>query len=378
VTNKLTRREVLALLGSAALLPAQDASPPAPPVAVAQCGAYTEDLAGILATMMDQIGGLDRIVKGKTVTIKLNLTGDPGLKLLGRPLGSTHYTHPLVIEAFLYLLDRAGARRVRLVESCWATGGPLEEYMLDSGWRVRRLMSAAKNVEFENTNALGRGKRYSRLPVPGGAYMFPAYDLNHSYEDTDVFVSMAKLKEHDTCGVTLSLKNCFGIIPASIYGDDAGEDEPNEKPTKGRALVIHAGKRPPSRSAPQELPHGGPQEGGYRVSRTVADLVRARPIDLAIIDGVESMAGGEGPWIKNCRPVSPGVLIAGTNPVTTDAVATAIMGFDPMTPGYAGVPFATCENTMQLVEAKGLGSRDLKRIDVRGVPIETARFPFRG
>ena len=372
--HRLSRREVLGMLGSAALLPGQEMRAPAPPVAVAKCQAYTEDLTGILSTMMDQLGGLDRIVKNKTVTIKLNLTGDPGLRLAGKPIGSTHYTHPLVIEAFLTLLDRAGARRIRLVESAWGTGGPLEDYMLDSGWRVRRLMSAAKNVEFENTNALGKSKSYARLKVPGGAYMYPAYDLNRAYEDTDVFMSLAKLKEHATCGVTLSMKNCFGNIPASIYGDDAGVDEPNEKPTKGRSLVVHAGKRPPSKSAPQELPNNGPREGGYRVSRTVADLVRTRPIDFALIDGVESMAGGEGPWVKGVRPCSPGVLIAGTNPVTTDAVATAIMGFDPMTPGYAGPPFETCENTLQLVEAKGLGTRDLKRIEVRGVPIEKALF----
>ena len=46
-------------------------------------------------------------------------------------------------------------------------------------------------------------------------------------------MSMAKLKNHATCGVTLSMKNCFGITPASIYGDDAGVDEPNENPGQG-------------------------------------------------------------------------------------------------------------------------------------------------
>ena len=37
--------------------------------------------------------------------------------------------------------------------------------------------------------------------------------MNHSYEDTDVYVSMAKLKNHETCGITLSLKNVFGTFP---------------------------------------------------------------------------------------------------------------------------------------------------------------------
>src|SRR5882724_11355220 len=100
----------------------------------------------------------------------------------------------------------------------------------------------------------------------------PAFDLNHAFEDTDVFVSMAKLKNHATCGVTLSLKNCFGNTPASIYGDNAGEHEPNEKPTSGRGSVFHAGKRPPSKSAPQELHPESSRDAGYRVPRIVADL----------------------------------------------------------------------------------------------------------
>ena len=36
---------------------------------------------------------------------------------------------------------KAGAKRIRLVESAWATSGPLEEYLLDSGWNVRALQS---------------------------------------------------------------------------------------------------------------------------------------------------------------------------------------------------------------------------------------------
>ena len=369
----LTRREVLAMLGAAAVAPAKEA--PTAPVAVARCHTYDQEMVTALSTLMDQIGGLDRLVKNKTVTIKLNLTGSPGLKVQGKPLGLTHYTHPSVVEASLALLDRAGARRIRLVESCWATGGLLEEYMLDSGWRVRRLQSASSKVEFENTNALGLGKRYSRLKVPGGGHMFPAYDLNHSYEDTDVFMTIAKLKNHATCGVTLSLKNSFGITPASIYGDDAGVDEPNEQPTKGRSAVMHAGRRPPASCAPGELRPGSSKDPGYRVPRVVADLAASRPIDLAIIDGIETIAAGEGPWIRGVFPVSPGLLIAGTNPVTTDAVATAIMGYDPQADrGVA--PFQTCDNTLKLAEDHGVGTTDLKRIEVRGLSIQQARFQF--
>ena len=199
----MTRRELIALaplLGAKSLL-AKEA--PTAPVSIAKCPSYSEDLPALISTMFDQIGGAGRLVKNKTVTIKLNLTGSPGLRFQGKALGSTHYTHPKVIMAMIHMLDQAGARRIRLVESCWATAGPLEEYMLDSGWNVRAMQSLSSRLEFENTNALGKGKKYSRFKVPSGGYIFPAYDLNHAYEDTDVFMSMAKLKNHATCGVTL-------------------------------------------------------------------------------------------------------------------------------------------------------------------------------
>lgn len=367
----MTRREYLALIGAAPLLRAA----PSAPVSIAKCASYNQDVTATLATMFDQLGGLERIVRGKTVTVKLNLTGSPGLRFQGKPLGVTHYTHPKLVGAAAHLMGQAGARRIRFVESAWASGGPLEEYLLDSGWNVRALLNAAPGVEFENTNNGGKSARYSRLKPPRGAYVYPAYDLNRAYEDTDVFVSMAKLKNHETCGVTLSLKNCFGITPASVYGDDAKVDEPNESPRKGRVETLHLGKRRPPVSAPQELDPDSSREPGYRVPRIVADLVAARPVDLAIIDGIESIAGGEGPWIHGIRLVQPGVLIAGTNPVSTDAVATAVMGYDPRA-DRGTAPFHTCDNTLKLAEERGVGTADLSRIDVRGVPIAQALYRY--
>jgi uncharacterized protein (DUF362 family) len=364
----MTRREVLALLGGAA-------APPATPVAVARHAAYDDELTAVLSKMFDQLGGLGRLVKGKTVTIKLNLTGSPGLRVEGRPLGVTHYTHPKTAGVMAHLLGRAGARRIRFVESCWATAGPLEEYLLDSGWNVRTLAGAASSVEFENTNALGKGKRYSRLKVPGGGLIFPAYDLNHSYEDTDVFVSMAKLKNHATCGVTLAMKNLFGMTPASIYGDDAGRDAPNESPGKGRVETCHRGRRQPAAAAPAEIDPNSNREEGHRMPRITAELNAARPIDIAFIDGIETIAGGEGPWNKGIRLVKPSLLVLGTNAVSTDAVAAALMGYHPRAPrGVA--PFASCDNTLLLAEKLGLGSADLARIDVRGVAVAQAVYPF--
>jgi uncharacterized protein (DUF362 family) len=369
----MTRRELLAWMAAAPLVRAKEA--PTAAVSIARCRTYDGDLTGTLSTMFDQLGGLGRIVKNKTVTIKVNLTGSPGLRFHGKPLGLTHYTHPKMAAATAYLLDRAGARRIRFVESCWATAGPMEEYLLDSGWNVRMLFGAAGNVEFLNTNALGKAKRYARFEVPGGGSIFPGYDLHPAYEETDVFMSMAKLKNHATCGITLAMKNCFGITPASVYGDNAGIDEPNENPTQGRGTICHEGGRQPSKSAPQEIDPTSSRHPGYRMPRIVADLAASRPIHIALIDGVETVAGGEGPWIRGLRSVQPGVIIAGTNAVTTDTVATAVMGYNPRA-SKGTAPFVDCDNSLLLAEARGVGTTDLKNIEVRGISIREALFPF--
>jgi uncharacterized protein (DUF362 family) len=206
--------------------------------------------------------------------------------------------------------------------------------------------------------------------------MYAGYDLNHSYRDCDVFVSLAKLKEHRTAGVTLSMKNCFGITPCTIYSDQVPEDEPAIVPIGFRG-PMHSGSRTPPKSAPQPVAQS--TDPGFRVPRITADLVASRPIHLAVIDGIYTMTAGElpyqvgGQWVN--QAIHPGLLIAGMNCVATDAVATAIMGFDPMA-DRGTPPFQKCDSTLQLAESLGVGTRDLTRIEVVGPPIEKVRYPY--
>jgi uncharacterized protein (DUF362 family) len=377
--NAFTRRELLkaaplALAGAGLASRAAAPEAPASPVALARCDSYGSEVLPVLRKMFDQLGGVQNMVRGKTVAIKLNLTGDPDARLGYLPIGLTTWTHPAVVGAAVTLFGNAGAARIRLLESPWKTVEPLEEYMISAGWEPRDFANAARVVEFENTNFLGRAKEYVRFPVPKGGHLFPAFDLNHSYRDLDVFVSIGKLKEHRTAGVTMSMKNCFGITPCTIYGDGAGVDEPGLVPQGGRG-PIHSGNRQPSKTSPPEKDPKSPREGGYRVPRCVADLVAARPIHLAIIDGIESMTSGETAQ-RNNRHVRPRVLVAGKNAVCVDAVGAAVMGFDPMA-DRGKAPFETCDNTMRLAEELGVGTRDLNKIEVIGERIANVVLDYR-
>ena len=362
-----------AIAGSAATVRA--AAPPTAPVAIGKCPDYGTALVPTLERMFDQLGGLGGLVKGKTVAIKIDMVGGPADRFGYVATEDSHWTHPRVIGAVVHLIGKAGAKRIRVVEGAWNTSDPLEENMLEANWEPRDILNAAPLVEFENTNWLGPAKKYSRLWVPSGGYMFKGFDMNHSYEDCDVFVSATKLKMHATAGVTLSIKNCFGTLPITIYGDGAGIDEPSVLPRAGR-WFLHSGNRQPSRSAPSENNPGASRDAGYRIPRILVDIAAARPIHLSVIEGIHALIGGEGPWNRPIKTGSPQLLVAGLNPVCTDAAAMAVMGFDPMaTRGTA--PFERCDSTLELAEKAGLGTRDLRQIDLRGLPIRESVFDYR-
>src|ERR1043166_6832676 len=198
-------------------------------VAIVRCRSYGPEVRAALEKSFDLLGGLGSLVKNKTVTVKLNLTGTNFSPFLDRPVGETYMTHYDTALALASLLFANGAKRVRFVESTQSKAA-LDSTLGLADWDVKALQGLGE-VEFENTRNLGQGKKYAHLRVPRGGYVFSTLDLNHCYDETDVMVSLAKLKNHITAGVTLSMKNLFGITPNSLYGSQAG----NEDATEGRS-----------------------------------------------------------------------------------------------------------------------------------------------
>jgi uncharacterized protein (DUF362 family) len=193
------------------------------------------------------------------------------------------------------------------------------------------------------------------------------YLLARSAMDADVFINLPKLKTHKKVGVTLSLKNLVGIngdknyLPHFCIGtpDKGGDEFPsNTAGAKLQSRLISTFKRAALLSgaatklwAPlatsvgkamfgstSQVVRSGNWHGNDTTWRMTLDLNRAlfhfdgegrrrkRPLRyLTIIDGI--IAGeGNGPMEADAKPC--GVLIAGTNPVAADFVATELMGFD--------------------------------------------------
>ena len=194
ISHEVSRRDWLA--GAAGMAPAgtargQTRPAPASPVAIAHCRAYDATFDQALASALDRIGGVGSLVKGKTVTVKLNLTGNI-TRFPNRP-DLPYRNDPAAVLSFARQIARAGATRIRLIESFFPAKQELElwaRYGLD----VNAINNVGCKVEWENTQNVGQARQYTRMRGPWGGYIFPAFDLNHSFADGDVYMSLSKLK----------------------------------------------------------------------------------------------------------------------------------------------------------------------------------------
>src|SRR5215510_5247854 len=136
-------------------------------------------------------------LKGKRIVLKPNLVEFD-------PKGVIN-THPAVIEAAIASFRHLGAREVIVAE------GPGHrrdnEYLLAASGLYDVLR--ARQVEYVDLNvdevrALPTSSRFTRLD---------RLYLPQTVLDADLLVSMPKLKTHHWAGITVSLKNLFGVIP---------------------------------------------------------------------------------------------------------------------------------------------------------------------
>ena len=316
-----------------------------PTVAIATARDYSRDqIYARVRDLLDAIGGLDDVVsRGDRVAIKVNLTGGTSVQPLhGISAIESYVTHPEVVRALGQLLRDAGARELLIVEAVY-------EWASYVAWGYVEVANAI-GATLIDLNDTAPYNDYAQAAVGEGALIYNHFAFNHVLEDVNAFVSVSKMKNHYSCGVTHTMKNLIGLVPARFYR--LSEDHNH-------------------RSAF----HGEGDAFGTRLPRVIADLNRARPIHLGLVDGIKTTQGGEGPWIGTISPIAPGVLIAGKDAVATDAVATAAMGYDP-TVGPPNLPFLRSDNHLNLARELGLGTNRLDEIDVVGHRLDDVAMNF--
>src|SRR5437588_6310734 len=146
-------------------------------VAIASCKIYgSQEIHAAYGQCFDLLGGVGSLVKGKTATIKINLTGTDFTPFLNRPVGETYMTHEATAQALAAALFKAGAKRIVFVESTQSRAS-LEGTLGLADWDVKAL-SALGEVQYENTRNLGSAKSYAHIKVPTGGLMFSSFDVN--------------------------------------------------------------------------------------------------------------------------------------------------------------------------------------------------------
>jgi uncharacterized protein (DUF362 family) len=260
----------------------------------------------------------------------------------GLPAVETYVTHPEVVRALVKQVKAAGAKEIFIVEAVyeWAsyTDWGYEDIAADLGVKLVDLNDSKPYADFIEKE------------VGPDSHIFEKFIFNQILKDVDVFMSVSKMKNHYLAGVTHTLKNLYGLVPYRFY-------RLNEQ-DKYRSGF-----------------HGTGSQTQERLPRIIIDINRARPIDFSLIDGIKTTQGGEGPWIDSMTAIEPGVLIAGKNPVATDAVATAVMGHDP-TSEFPDSPFVRCVNHLNLAAQAGLGTNQLDEIEVLGAQIAEVETHF--
>jgi uncharacterized protein (DUF362 family) len=286
--GRLTRRQAVRLLAGAGLTLAAGGfgcrSPfgagPKAEVFVAKAAEYTADLRDILGRALAELGVTRQELTGRRVLLKPNLV-EPHAKA-----GHIN-THPLVIRAAAETFLALGAAAVTVAEGAGHRRDAL--LVLEESGLAEVLAEDRLPFRDLNSGPVHRAQNLGSWSKLGDLW------LPDALSQADLVVSMAKMKTHHWAGVTLSMKNLFGVMPGVVYGWPKN--------------VLH---------------FAGIESSILDINATV------RPA-LAIVDGIVGM-DGDGPIMGD--PIAAGVLVVGRNPTAVDATCCRIMGVDPTKVGY--------------------------------------------
>jgi len=213
-------------------------------------------------------------VQGKTVLLKPNL--------VDYIPGNAINTHQRLVVASAEAFRRLGARKVVVGEGA---GHQRDTQLVLSESSYEQELTLAR-IPFVDLNR----DEVQRRPLDASYTDLDYLWLPRTVLESDFIVSMPKVKAHHWSGVTLSMKNMFGVVPGQKYG------------------------------WPKNILH-------WRgIHQSILDICATVPIHFVIADGVMAMEG-DGPLNGSPRPLRTVVLA--DDPVAADATCARLMGFEP-------------------------------------------------
>lgn len=277
---------------------------------IGKASSYRVDFASLIVSGLSELGIGPAEVGGASLLLKPNM--------VETSRGSEHVnTHPVVVRGAIEAFLRLGADRVIVGEGA---GHRRDSFLVLEESGMGAVLADDKvpfvDLNYDTTFTVANGGNYSKLAT----LTFP-----QTLREVDWVVSMPKLKTHHWVGVTLSMKNMFGVMPGFFYG------------------------------WPKNVLH---QAG---IENSILDINATLKPHLAIVDGVIGMEG-DGPIMGTPRHV--GAVVLGRNPAAVDATCARLMGVRP-----SRVPY--------LAAAEGwLGPIGSRQIEQRGERIADLSTPF--
>lgn len=188
-------------------------------------------------------------------------------------------THPVFVEAVLNLL-KALAADITVGDDIQSGSG--DGFQL-SGFRQMCQRAGVRLINLRETGFVETACH--------GHFLEKVY-LSKTLLDADVIINLPKLKTHSLCVFTGGVKNIYGTIPTGLRRKFHGQYIRNEDFSQ--------------------------------VGTDIFSAVRPR---LTIMDGIIAMEG-EGPAAGSLRRL--GVILTSQDAVAVDAVATKIIGLNPL------------------------------------------------
>jgi uncharacterized protein (DUF362 family) len=240
-------------------------------VAVLACAGYE----AAPRTVEDGLRLIGAKVSGKSVLLKPNLVEYAPSACIN--------THPMVVGSTIEALYRMGAASVVVAEG---PGHVRDTELLLEECGLGDMLHSVGKARFLDLN-------FDEVTSSKPATSLTNLDclwLPRAICEADVIISMPKVKTHHWAGVTLSLKNLFGVLPGSVYG------------------------------WPKNVLHW---EG---IDNSIVELAASVPVHYVIADGIDAMEGN-GPLHGPSRHL--GALVFADDPVAADATCCRLMGIDP-------------------------------------------------
>jgi len=250
-------------------------------------------------------------VRGKRVVLKPNMVDVSA----DRPI----HTDPRLVEAVAAHLADLGAREIVLAEGT-SHNRDAEDLFRRSGYEALARRRGVRLIDL-NYDDLVIAKS-----VNPRATLLRDMALPRTIAEAEVLISLPKMKTHKLAGITLSLKNMFGVLPGMVYG------------------------------WPKNTLHWN------GIPLSICEINATVRTHYAIVDGVVGMEG-HGPIMGSAHKA--GVLVMGDNALAVDATAARIMGVEPGRVDY-----------LAMAQRLRLGSLRPAELQVGGGPVERFRTDF--